>query len=89
MEVIIVAFYSKKSYTYDDLPKLIGYLKRAAIDAYVISEKSYFLEWYDIKGIATKRTRSQRTSAPARSSLPDRVLMEKAEGQTLLAALLN
>ena len=50
MEVIAMAFNSKKSYTYDDLPELIGYLKRAAIDAYVISEESYFLEWYDIKG---------------------------------------
>ena len=44
MEVIAMVFNSKKSYTYDDLPKLIGCLKGAAIDAYVISEEPYFLE---------------------------------------------
>lgn len=48
-EVIIVAFNSKKRYAYDDLLKLVGRLKRVAIDAHVISEESYFLEWHGIK----------------------------------------
>lgn len=59
-----MAFNSKKSYTYDDLPKLIGYLKRAAIDAYVISEESYFLEWYDIEGDSYQKKHDLREYWP-------------------------
>lgn len=60
-----MAFNSKKSYTYDDLPKLIGYLKRAAIDAYVILEESYFLEWYDIEGDSYQKNTISENIGPS------------------------
>jgi len=35
-----MAYDPKKEYDYEDVPELVGYLKRSAIDAYMISENS-------------------------------------------------
>lgn len=35
-----MAYDPKKDYSFEDAPELIGYLKRSAIDAYMMSESS-------------------------------------------------
>ena len=38
--IAIMAYDPKKDYSFEDVPELIGYLKRSAIDAYMMSESS-------------------------------------------------